>query len=129
MLQRPALHCFARTPVFYRSSPRGEAALQLVGGNLQIDDAAVGIDRDRVALVPGGEGAAVECLSSDVGDHEDVRSAAESAAGDQRDIVAETAPTMAPVKPSISRVPGPPRGAFAAYRRGPDCASARVTRR
>ena len=65
---------------------------------------------DDVAVADRGDGAAARRLRRDVADHEAVGRAGEAAVGDQRDVRRGPAPTIAPVTPSISRMPGPPRG-------------------
>src|ERR1035441_1965784 len=70
--------------------PGREAARDFGGGNVQVEDAAFGIDDNRVALGDDGDGAAVESLGCDMGDHEAVGGSAEAAVGERGNAIAES---------------------------------------
>jgi len=66
---------------------RGDFFFRDTKGERVID----GVNCDGVSVFYDGQRAAVECLGSDVTDHETVRAAGEASVGDERDILAETA--------------------------------------
>ena len=71
-----------------RRRPGGEAARELVVGDVEVEAALLDVEHDLVAVADAASGPP-RSLRRDVADHQAVRRAREAAVGDQRDLVAE----------------------------------------
>ena len=65
------------------------------------------VERDDIPVFTAAIGPPSDGLRGDMSGHQTVRGTGESSVGEQRDGIANPAPTIAAVTPSISRMPGP----------------------
>ena len=94
-----------------RRGPFSEPRTQFIRSDFNVQPALVDVDGDNVAILHGGDRAALRCLGHDVADYE-----ATSGAGEAPESVINATvsprpePCSAPVTSCISRIPGPPFG-------------------
>ena len=90
--------------------PRFASGGELLGRNFQREPSALRIDRDPVTVLDQCQRAAVVSFRRDVADDEAVRATGEAATVMSATSWPSPCPMIAEVGPSISRMPGPPRG-------------------